>query len=291
MVAIVPSIYSPFDGVSDPERAEFIAELGDTDDIVKGPPREVVQVLGAEAAIAWARERADIVLITLDGRWEPSSSFSAGAKPGWIAGIHEAPLAPWPGIGRIDPPAEGCYEPPDEDAVAPIEAAVRRLREMPGVEVDDGRVIIKWESSQEPSYPKEPPDTPGLRATFKWEDEAEDGEDIGPLIVSDPSRGVVVWEPEDWIRLSEARNSPNRRAGRSGSTVRRTISRRRGERLVLGRPSGPMRSGFEGHSRTLAQAVVVSAAAGADDGSDGRHPFPSARLDGVAASERRRWAR
>jgi hypothetical protein len=56
----------------------------------------------------------------------------------------------------------------------------------------------------DPHLPTEPAASGELSAVFKWEDEAEDGEDIGPLIVSDPNEGVI-WETADWIRVSEAR--------------------------------------------------------------------------------------
>src|SRR5712691_9906956 len=57
----------------------------------------------------------------------------------------------------------------------------------------------------DPRQHREPPASEVLQATFKWEDTADDGEDIGPLIVYDPERNDVVWESSDWVRLSEAK--------------------------------------------------------------------------------------
>jgi len=56
----------------------------------------------------------------------------------------------------------------------------------------------------DPRERPEPPDSLVFQATFKWEDTADDGEDIGPLIVYDPEQNEVVWESADWVRLSEA---------------------------------------------------------------------------------------
>jgi hypothetical protein len=50
----------------------------------------------------------------------------------------------------------------------------------------------------------EPPVSPRLQATFKWEQTDEDGEDVGPLIVFSPEEDDVVWESPEWMRLSEA---------------------------------------------------------------------------------------
>jgi hypothetical protein len=57
----------------------------------------------------------------------------------------------------------------------------------------------------DPRFRCQPPASVRLLATFEWEDEAEDGEDIGPLIVYDPEKDDVVWESSDWMRLSGAR--------------------------------------------------------------------------------------
>ena len=57
----------------------------------------------------------------------------------------------------------------------------------------------------DPRLRDEPPPSPRLQATFKWEDQTEDGEDIGPLIVYDPDAKEVVWESHDWVHLTEAR--------------------------------------------------------------------------------------
>jgi len=50
----------------------------------------------------------------------------------------------------------------------------------------------------------EPPPSSRLRATFKWEETANDGEDVGPLLVFNPDEGMVIWESPDWLRRSEA---------------------------------------------------------------------------------------
>lgn len=200
MVVIAPRIYI-FEGVADPERAEFTATLSDTDDISKGPAEEVLQFVGAEAAVAWGRERAEIVLVTLDGHWDRGTSFSAGEEPWLIAGIHDAPLPPWPGSGNIETPPGGWYEPPDADTFARVEAEIRK-------QLEAGPPMFFTQPQRRPDDPisrPEPPPSTRLQATFKWEETAEDGEDIGPLIVFDPDERDVIWESPDWVRVSEAR--------------------------------------------------------------------------------------
>lgn len=198
MVVITPSAWS-FDGVADPEQAEFTASLDDTDDIARGPAEEVIRFIGAEAAIAWGRERAEIVLIALDSHWDTQTSFSAGIKPWYLEGIHDAPLPSWPGSANVEPPPEGWHVPPDADTMGQLEAAVRkRLAEEPAVYEPYRR------PPDDPIFQAEPPASTRLSATFKWEDEDKDGEDIGPLVVFDPDKGVI-WEAPDWMRVSEAR--------------------------------------------------------------------------------------
>jgi hypothetical protein len=56
----------------------------------------------------------------------------------------------------------------------------------------------------DPRLQDEPPASEHLQATFKWEHQTEDGEDIGPLIVYDQDANRVVWETSEWVRVSEA---------------------------------------------------------------------------------------
>src|SRR2546430_17735228 len=66
-------------------------------------------------------------------------------------------------------------------------------------------LFARLEDPDDPRRRPEPPASEALQATFKWEDTADDGEDIGPLIVYDPDQNEVVWASADWVRLSEAK--------------------------------------------------------------------------------------
>jgi hypothetical protein len=75
--------------------------------------------------------------------------------------------------------------------------------------LDRRRILVYfarvWDSDpQDPRARPEPPASPSLQATFKWEQTDDDGEDIGPLIVFSPEDSEVVWESSEWMRLSEA---------------------------------------------------------------------------------------
>jgi hypothetical protein len=64
-----------------------------------------------------------------------------------------------------------------------------------------------WDRDPDPNDPRrrpEPPASPSLQATFKWEHTDDDGEDIGPLIVFSPEENDVVWESPEWMRLTDA---------------------------------------------------------------------------------------
>ena len=84
--------------------------------------------------------------------------------------------------------------------------------------MDGGWILVyvasMWHRDPDPNDPRgrpEPPVSPELQATFKWEQTAEDGEDIGPLIVYSPEENDVVWESPEWMRLSEARALASRK--------------------------------------------------------------------------------
>jgi hypothetical protein len=68
----------------------------------------------------------------------------------------------------------------------------------------------------DPKLREEPGPSPRLQATLKWEDQTEDGEDIGPLIVYDPDAKEVVWESGNWLRLTEARQLAQTKGWRFG---------------------------------------------------------------------------
>lgn len=105
-VYIAPSASFPADGrMVDPATARFWVSWqdDDLDDVIEND-----DVLGAESAIAWGRERADVVLIRLGHRGD--TYFSAGT-------VHQEPedeeerLPIWPPAG---PPPEGWLTPDDE---------------------------------------------------------------------------------------------------------------------------------------------------------------------------------
>jgi hypothetical protein len=78
----------------DPETSLFVVSWEDEDDVI-----ESTEVRGAEAALAWGRERAEVVLIRLGHTWE--TYFSAGDRP-------EESLPAWP--SQASPP-EGWFTP------------------------------------------------------------------------------------------------------------------------------------------------------------------------------------
>ncbi len=202
VVLVTPAVVAmPLDRMVDPARAEFNAIWYEDFEDWSGRT-ERVRVVGAEAAIAWAKERADRVVIRLDDGGDPEAktSFSAGPEPAWIGGIHDGPLPSWP--GALVPPPEGWYEPSEfeHDTFVRLAKSIEQLRA-------SGELFFQppQPDPNDPRFRPQPPPSDRLQATFKWEDAAGDGEDIGPLIVFDPDTKDVVWESPDWVRVSEAR--------------------------------------------------------------------------------------
>ena len=95
----------------------------------------------------------------------------------------------------------------DQRAMSPAARAI--LASLPAPDVvephaaadPDAAGVARGEPYRSTNLPNASPE---LCATFKWEDETDDGEDIGPLIVSHPKLGVV-WESDEWMRESTAR--------------------------------------------------------------------------------------
>jgi hypothetical protein len=106
-------------------------------------------------------------------------------------------------------------EPSDDDLAAEVQAYIDdAMAQFQLAQVEDPQLVDvareQFESlykpdPDDPRSREEPPPSSRLQATFKWEDQAEDGEDIGPLIVYDPDAQDVVWETPDWVRVSEAK--------------------------------------------------------------------------------------
>jgi hypothetical protein len=101
-VSIAPSAWNIPDGrMVDPETSRFWvswqihdAEKGE------GGVLEDAEIVGADAAIAWGRERADEVFIRLGDTGD--TDFSAGAVAG------DDPIPRWPPSG---PPSDGWFHP------------------------------------------------------------------------------------------------------------------------------------------------------------------------------------
>lgn len=101
-VYIAPSAFDvPTGRMVDPETSLFWVSWQDetADDVVESRD----DIVGAEAAIAWGRERADVVVIRLGHRGD--TYFSAGDIP-------DPSMPPWP---PRTPPAEGWFTPHPDD--------------------------------------------------------------------------------------------------------------------------------------------------------------------------------
>jgi hypothetical protein len=99
-VYIAPVEHVPADGsMVDPETALFWCSWQDDDEAL-----EDVDLDGAEAAIAWGRERSSVVLIRLGNRGD--TYFSSGEEHP-DQGEYD-PLPIWPPSA---PPAEGWWDP------------------------------------------------------------------------------------------------------------------------------------------------------------------------------------
>jgi hypothetical protein len=102
VVYIAPVSMLPDGRMVDPARATFWASWQTGDRAL-----EDVEIVGAEEAIAWGNERADVVYIRLghtDGTY-----FSAGAAE--ENDLDEPPPPRWPPAG---PPPEGWWDAKDE---------------------------------------------------------------------------------------------------------------------------------------------------------------------------------
>jgi hypothetical protein len=100
IVHIAPSAWEiPNGRMVDPESSRFWVSLQEHDDEKEeGGVLEDAEIVGAEAAIAWGRKRAELVFIRLGHG--VGTYFSAGS----IAG--EDPIPRWPPSG---PPPEGWF--------------------------------------------------------------------------------------------------------------------------------------------------------------------------------------
>lgn len=83
----------------DPARARFSASWQDDHGEIESAEFE-----GADAAVAWGRERSDFVLIGLG--WRSDLYFSAGETH--ISDPEDGPLPTWP---PAKPPSEGWWPP------------------------------------------------------------------------------------------------------------------------------------------------------------------------------------
>lgn len=101
VVYVCPSASFPADGrMVDPETATFWASWQTGEEAL-----EDVDIVGAENAIGWGRERADVVYIRLGHRGD--TYFSAGDSE--EEGDFDDPPPPrWPPAG---PPSGGWFEP------------------------------------------------------------------------------------------------------------------------------------------------------------------------------------
>jgi hypothetical protein len=73
---------------------------------------------------------------------------------------YDDPVPPWPGTENIEAPAEGWHEPPDPNTIAGLAAEAT-----PGSPSPSGRGYRERRSLRQ----VEPPSSPRLQATFKWE--------------------------------------------------------------------------------------------------------------------------
>jgi hypothetical protein len=108
-VYIGPSAFFAPDGrMVDPATSLFWVSWQGDDRVL-----EDGDIHGAEAAIAWGRERSDYVMIRLGHRGD--TFFSAGTKhpPDNPDDPYDEPLPIWPPSG---PPPEGWYTPTDDEA-------------------------------------------------------------------------------------------------------------------------------------------------------------------------------
>src|SRR5262245_17817886 len=99
VVFIAPVARVPADGsMIEPATGRFWASWQDEDERAA---LEDVELAGADAAIAWGRERSDTVLIRLGNRGD--TYFSAGSRQ---AEDDEGPLPSWPPLA---PPPGGWW--------------------------------------------------------------------------------------------------------------------------------------------------------------------------------------
>jgi hypothetical protein len=106
-VFIAPAAIFPADGrMVDPESGRFwVSWQNDDDDEGLIADDEII---GAEAAIAWARERSSDVVIRLGHRGDTYFWAGEGVEP--VEDSDDEPLPVWPPAG---PPPSGWYTPPE----------------------------------------------------------------------------------------------------------------------------------------------------------------------------------
>ena len=192
----MPIAWVPGGRLVDPARGTFVARWLDHED----PDWTLIEYdwfVGIAPAIAWAQERAEDVTIVLGSpeydptRPEdvPAGFYSAGRS------LDVGPVVVPEWTGTVEPPAEGWYQSSPKSIADHQRLLERHHGPRAGLPRPDG----------DPRLSGAPSPSDRLQATFKCEDEAEDGESVGPLIVFDPDAGDVIWESADWLTLSEAR--------------------------------------------------------------------------------------
>jgi len=112
----------------DPATALFWASWQDENE---SATLEDVELVGAEAAVAWGRERSEIVSIRLGNRGD--TYFSAGVRQ--PEGDDE-PDPVWPPAG---PPADGWWEPPAVPTLVEIERVAAEVASETRTAVDAAR--------------------------------------------------------------------------------------------------------------------------------------------------------
>jgi hypothetical protein len=118
MVWIGPAAHVPRGRLADPSTTRFIVSWQGWDETTQRTEEieDGGEMVGAEAAVAWATARADRVLIRLAHTKE--SYFSAGVEPAFL---DDRELPPWPPLA----PEEGWYVPADDEHGTPIDEAPR----------------------------------------------------------------------------------------------------------------------------------------------------------------------
>jgi hypothetical protein len=112
VVWIAPQSYVPPGRLVDPEAAELWVSWQDDD------PLQDEVVHGASAAVAWGRERSDVVMIRL-GHHEGSYLSAGDRHPADEEGVPH-----WP---PVEPPPEGWWMPPPIPTLEDVAAVVEQV--------------------------------------------------------------------------------------------------------------------------------------------------------------------